>query len=199
MEDKQCIYCRELLPIEEFTKEFKTGKYSARCKLCQSILRKAPVVVEPPTKTKKEKKQKPAWQCSYSSCEKPNLGESPLCEYHYFATRARQVFKSGSKTFADMLRDKIHIQKNRCPYTHEPLSLGSVQLDHCLPKSRFPQHQSNNQNLVWTHERINQMKGALTPHEFVYMCEIVARNKENILKFFDENNFPYDEEDEDKL
>lgn len=72
------------------------------------------------------------------------------------------------------LRDLWKRQRGRCFYSGVRLTLGkNAVLDHVIPRKRGGR--ATPQNLVWAHETVNSMKGALRPGELRAWChQIIA-------------------------
>jgi len=66
----------------------------------------------------------------------------------------------------------LEAQQYRCAYTGELLTVGTMHLDHVVPRSRGGNNSVS--NLQWITARINRMKSDLDHGEFLRLCEEIV-------------------------
>lgn len=119
------------------------------------------------------------WRCK--SRQHPAFGQ--YCEYHWYqSTASRHLGTKGHRKSAhsprfvgESIKTLLVSQGSECPYTGIRLLPGkNCQLDHVLPKVRYPHLANSLENLEWVHGLINRMKTHLTKDEFIVICRLVA-------------------------
>lgn len=101
-------------------------------------------------------------------CGKHQLPNSKMCELHYLTTASHYSLGIQTKKAAQLLLDKFNAGGRKCPYTREPLILSvNAQLDHILPRSRFPELKHDIDNVEWISAVANRAKHDMTKKEFL--------------------------------
>lgn len=108
------------------------------------------------------------------TCGKPKLENSRYCELHYIRSAMRYSLGHSRIDDAKILLAKFKSNGQKCPYTGEPLILGSnTHLDHILPRSRYPELIKSIDNLEWVSAIVNRAKGTMTKDEFLSKYKII--------------------------
>ena len=98
-------------------------------------------------------------------CRKPKVGNTVLCQWHYFQNCANKTL--GSTKFAKTLEDKLQLQDYKCYYTGVTLEIGvNASIDHRLSVSNHPELRHDVENVVWCTKSINMMKHDLDEADF---------------------------------
>ncbi len=76
----------------------------------------------------------------------------------------------------DLLTSQLHrklLDSNyRCFFTNIPIELNSTaSIDHLNPSSKYPELQSEIDNLVWCHIAINRMKNNMELEDFYFLLQ----------------------------
>ena len=69
---------------------------------------------------------------------------------------------------ATTLEAIMKLQKGKCYYSGQTLTLDNVSCDHLQPLSRGGEHVPS--NVVLCTKEVNQMKGTMTESEFIAIC-----------------------------
>ena len=108
-------------------------------------------------------------------CGMERLGATRYCEKHWFKLMSRA--NTGTTLNADMLKQKLVMQKYKCKYTGIIIQPGiNASLDHVKPISAHPELKSDIDNLVWCHITVNEMKRNIEVDEFVKLCTLICEN-----------------------
>lgn len=175
--DKTCIKCGETKPISDFLLQKER-----RGNCCSACLRAVNYAWQELHRDQRLAKQREVTQGRVAQgkcrqCKRERLPHINIaCEHHYLAYIARNHLQSATNGDVEILRRKLVAQDYKCPYTGDTLVLGlNCHLDHILPKSRFPEHQHNPDNLQWVSSAANLSKKDKTAEEFLDLCEAIAR------------------------
>jgi hypothetical protein len=106
-----------------------------------------------------------------------------LLPKHWFMSAAYNAGFGSAVEAGEFLANLMEQQKYRCPYSGIELVLGvNAWLDHKMPVSRFPELRGDRSNVEWLDERVNKVKNAMTPEEFIRFCKLVASNRCHIVR-----------------
>ena len=120
------------------------------------------------------RKRKEAGVCD--DCGETRLPDHKLCRDCYLKVIAG--LNTGSRANWEHILQLFYDQNQRCAMSGRKLILGkNAQLDHILPRSRFPELKHDLENLQWLHEDVNLAKRNMTPDEFVNLCEEVSKHR----------------------
>lgn len=175
---QQCTKCKQFLPVDAFYFNKQRKKLGPWCKKCLGIYHKK-YYREHRIQCYAHTKKAIARYLSEGNCRicgKPRLPNSNWgCERHYIQESIANAIGYRSAAYATQMQIKLHNQNYTCPYTGKKLILGlNAQIDHIQPRSRFPELQSNIDNLRWISAVANRAKGSLTHKEFILFCKNIA-------------------------
>lgn len=110
--------------------------------------------------------------CGAMTCS--NL--SSLCERHVLKKAADSALgRPVDKHDWYLLKMLFDAQGGACHYCGEAIAIGDdAELDHVLPRKRYPDRQRDASNLAWACRQCNRGKRDQTKEEFVAMCRRVA-------------------------
>ena len=121
------------------------------------------------SKEKRSRRKNKERECS--CCRSPRYHESKLCRKHWGMDLARKYSFYGDHMALLSLLEK---QEFKCFYTGMPLVPGkNASIDHLNPRSRYPEEESELNNIAWVDREVNRMKGNKTTSEFFAICRSI--------------------------
>lgn len=105
-------------------------------------------------------------------------GGCAWCERCWFRNAAGRAIGEGNLRGGQSVKQLLVGQQYQCRYSGVALVPGfRCELDHLLPKSRFPEQSKDINNLQWLSDTANASKSNLTHEEYVSLCRtVVNRN-----------------------
>lgn len=104
-----------------------------------------------------------------------------ICRTHHMKTASHNNL--GTARFWLELDQMYESQSRLCFWCGRTTELGvNAQVDHKLPRLRFPDYARRIDNLVWACQECNYAKRDRTPAEFVLLCGLVVSRASELLK-----------------
>jgi hypothetical protein len=124
-------------------------------------------------KYRQQKRQQGIQSGCCIKCHRERIGETKLCEKHWFQDRAK--CRLGATKYANQLKELLEQQEYKCFYTGRKMVIGvNASLDHLLSVKNHPEKKGDINNVLWCCSEINLMKNGMNKDEFIETCRLIG-------------------------